>query len=752
MKTKLKMMLIAAFAASMVFVVKAADYTLASGQTDTISASATYGAMTVNGALTLANGAKSTSVTADSLTVGGDAEHGYGSVTLGGLPTLSVGNLTLDDVAGLDSSDPISYLTLNNATVKTSTITNKSSRAARIDCYGNCTLKRSSTAVMDVFSYGDHEVVLHDGATLEFYQDWDIAGNFYAASSDATLAITGSGDAKFASRPRFANGKYGLNFTENVALDFDGDLYLVPTENNRKPCFTFRDGNVIRPNVNAIKAEWQSSWDGSAVTILVFGGVALTVPSVEVCQTGATLKGESGSSVVVDARSEARTFKANIPSGDPLTVCATGTCEIVVSSTPNIPHLVLYPGSCVRFTDGCVIEDITIGKNATIIADGCEVVLASGFATDGRSLSQAYQTANGGTFVVAQEGVTWLRNPSPDMTGFHFASGSNIFSAVGLDKKYWRFTFMKTLSGILSLRGLYLFDENGTWINELGTGGYVGCATEENYTVLAEGKYRFYCNSATNVTSSLSYTFSNQDIRGLKHVFSFGADSAYFPHLASPVLNEDDPLSWLSVEFALTNGHERATGYNLRYYNQSAYMQSWKVYVSDDCENWVEVDVRTNEVPRENKGQIKQRCTMDGVQYNKDDIGTLGTEYYTFDNVRVDGLEQTKPFSLQVDSGAAADLRAYTGGCVVSNLTIVAGGASDGVIYGAKLAESGTVNIILTEGDLPQCLPLRLPDVLNSENLGNWQVYVNGTPTNKKLFVLKGAVMLRQNGFVIIVQ
>jgi hypothetical protein len=85
-------------------------------------------------------------------------------------------------------------------------------------------------------------------------------------------------------------------------------------------------------------------------------------------------------------------------------------------------------------------------------------------------------------------------------------------------------------------------------------------------------------------------------------------------------------------------------------------------------------------------------------------------------------------------------------------LTIAADGAVDGVIYGAKLAESGTVNIILTEGDLPQCLPLRLPDVLNSENLGNWQVYVNGTPTNKKLFVLNGAVMLRQNGLVIIVQ
>ena len=749
MKQKLKSMIVAAVVTGMANMVLADDYSLAAGQTDTISASAAYGAMTVNGALTLANGAKSTSVTADSLTVGGDAEHGYGSVTVGALPTLSVGNLTLDDVAGLASSGPIPYLTLNDgASVTTSTITNNSSRPARIDCYGNCTLKRSSTAVMDVFSYGDHEVVLHDGATLAFFQDWDIAGNFYVASSDATLAITGIGDVKIASRPRFFTGNYGLNFTENVALDFDGDLYLVPTGDNRKPCFTFRGGNVIGPNVNAIKAEWQSSWNGSSVTILVFGGVALTVPSVEICQTGATLKGESGSRVIVDARSEARTFKANIPSGDPLTVCATGTYEIVVSSTPNIPHLVLYPGSCVRFTEGCVVESLAIGDGATIIADGCEVVLASGFATEGRSLGQAYQTANGGTFVVAPEGVTWLRNPSPDMTGFHFASGSNVFSAVGLDKKYWRFTFMKTLSGLLNLRGLYLFDDNGTWINELGTDGYVAPVTNENYTVLADGKYRFYHNSATNVIAKENTT-NNQNLKGLRHVFSFGADSAYFPILVSPVLNEDDPLSWLSVEFALTNGHERATGYNLRYYNQTAYMQSWKVYVSDDCENWVEVDVRTNEVPREIKGQIKQRCTMDGVQYDPADRNTLGTEYYTFDNVRVDGLVQTNPFSLQVDSGAAADLRAYTGGCVVSNLTIVADGALDGVIYGAKLAESGTVNIILTEGDLPQCLPLRLPDVLNSENLGNWQVYVNGTPTNKKLFVLNGAVMLKQTGFLI---
>jgi len=744
MKQKLKSMIAVAVVAGMANMVVADDYSLAAGQTDTISASATYGAMTVNGALTLANGAKGTKVTADSLTVGGDVEHGYGSVTVGALPTLDVGNLTMEEVAGLASSDPIPYLTLNDgASVTTSTITNDSSRAARIDCYGNSTMTRSTQTIRADFNYGGHEVVLHDGASVTFVHG-SMNSDQRVVGDDATLRISGEGNVKFSSYRPATTSLSGLSFTSGIQLDFDGDLYLVPTYNNRKPGFMFRQGDIIGPNVKALKSSW--TYTGAAATISVDGNVALTVPSVEICQMNATLRGRSGSSVVVDARSEARTFKANIPSGDPLTVCATGTCEIVVSSTTNIPHLVLSPGSCVRFTEGCVVESLAIGDGATIIADGCEVVLASGFTTEGRSLGQAYQTANGGAFAVAPEGLTWLRNPGADMTGFHFASGSNVFSAVGLDKKYWRFTFMKTLSGILSLRGLYLFDENGTWINRLGTGGYVSRANEENYSELAEGKYRFFCNSTTNVTSSK--TTANQDIRGLKYVFDFGADNAYFPVLDSPVLNESDPLSWLSVEFALTNGHERATGYNLRYYAQASYMRSWKVYVSDDCENWVEVDLRTNEVA---KASGTQRCTMDGVQYNRDDIGTLGTEYYTFDNVRADGLEQTKPFSLQVDSGAAADLRAYTGGCVVSNLTIVADGALDGVIYGAKLAASGTLNVVLPSGTLPDRLPLVLPDAIDSGNLQNWQVIVNGEASKVRYYVLDGNVVRKRKGIIIVV-
>ena len=178
-------------------------------------------------------------------------------------------------------------------------------------------------------------------------------------------------------------------------------------------------------------------------------------------------------------------------------------------------------------------------------------------------------------------------------------------------------------------------------------------------------------------------------------------------------------------------------------------MQTWKVYASDDCDNWEEVDARSDEVRKVTSGGGR---TMDGTKFVEGDRSTLGAEYYTFSGYRTDGLVQTAPFALQADGGAAVDLRAYTGGATVNELTIDLSTSEGGTIYGAKLAESGMVNVILPSGTLPEQFPLRLPDVLNSENIKNWQVYVNGTLTNKNLAVSNGTVVLQRNGLLIIVQ
>ena len=373
---KFTLMLITAMVAVMANKVVADDYSLEAGLSETLSTHTTYGKMTVNGALTLANGGQYTKITAASLTVGGDAEHGYGNVSVVVSPQLVVTNLTLETVAGLASSDPIAYLTLTNASVTTVTITNNSSRAARIDCYGVCSMLRQSQALRSDFNHGDHEVVLHNGAVMEFRHGTMANSQSVVSAGEATLKVAGEGDAKFLARSTIV-------FSSGVQFAFGGDIYLAPVVENRTATYEFGYGDIIGPNVKWLKSSW-TDFSSAAATVSVAKDIALAVPSVDICQAGATLQGKTGSSVLVDARSEARTFKANIPAGNPLEVCVTGTCEVVVSSTTNIPHLVVSAGSRVRFTERCVVEGIAIGEGASVIADGCEVVLAGGFAVEGR--------------------------------------------------------------------------------------------------------------------------------------------------------------------------------------------------------------------------------------------------------------------------------------------------------------------------------------------------------------------------------
>ena len=313
-----------------------------------------------------------------------------------------------------------------------------------------------------------------------------------------------------------------------------------------------------------------------------------------------------------------------------------------------------------------------------------------------------------------------------------------------IDYTYWRYTFKKTASNKLNIRGVYLFDNDGNWVNDLGASCYVAPATEMDYQPVDAGKCRFYHSSATNVAVT-STAKSYQQLKSLYTSFSqTGAGVNSFPVLASPVLDEANPDSYLAVEFALTNGHERVTGYNLRFYNKDAYMQTWDVEASNDGVNWTLVDCRQDEAPASNINGY----TMDGTSYDESSFNAH--EFYTFDSIRVDGLVQANPFSLQVDGGAVADLRAYPDGCTVNELTIDADGSVAGTIYGAKLAASGTVHVSLSADKLPATFPLLLPDVADGDNLAKWQVVVNGVPSRKRLCVKDGVVTLLENGFILL--
>lgn len=721
---------------------QAADYTLAAGESDTLSSGA-YNAMKVNGDLTLKEGASKSAVTAATMNVGGDITHGYGSVTIEGLPSLTLTDaMTLDAIAGDESMDPVSYLAFKGGAITTKTFANDTDRAALIDVHGGATITFVNGSDTPYFSKGTHRIVLHEGADLKIEQS--LPNQFVVDSANALLAVSGKGDLAFSIRVE--RGRY-LTLGAGLSLDFDGDLNLVPTWTDRTGNFRITAGDILGPNVKTLKSVW--NYEHSNVRIEVGADVVLKVPDVDIVTAvapdkTAELAGQSGAVILVDATAEARSFKANIARNDLLTICVTGTHDVVVSQTTNISHLALMPESCVRITTPCIIQDLTVGANAQLVADGCEVVLEQGFVTAKHGVDRAYRTANGGRFVVASAGTTWIRDPDPGLTGYHFTSGSNVFSRIGLDYTYWRFTFKKTANGLLNIRGVYLFDNDGNWVDNLDSNCYVAPATEVSYQPIAAGKCRFYHSSATNVAvTSTAQTF--QQLKALYTSFVTEGSGNTFPVLSSPVLDEMNPDSYLAVEFALTNGHERVTGYNLRFYNKEAYMQTWDVEVSNDGENWTLVDRRHDEVPTGTTGNGR---TMDGTKYEQDVFNAH--EFYTFDNNRVDGLVQGNPFSLQVDGGAAADLRAYAGGCTVNELTIDADESVSGVVYGAKLAEVGTVYVTLSSGELPAEFPLRMPDVSASDNLAKWQVVVNGVPSRRRLCVKDGVVTLQKNGLILL--
>ena len=738
-----RQMALSAFFASAVSLCRAEDYTLRAGVSDKFS-SGEYGVMTVNGHLTLTDGVSKSAVKAQTMTVGGDATYGYGDVTIQGLPALTLtGPMSLAAIEGLETWDEVNYLSLTDADMTTTSFVNDAIPTAVIDVNGESMITIVDSSTTPYFSKGVHRIALHDGANLMIQQSYPDQAVVDAAN--ASLAVTGTGNLTFSIR--ITSSRF-LTFGEGLKLDFDGDLNLVPTWTSRTGNFRFTDGTVLGPNVRTLKSDWD--YVNSSVLVEIASGVTLRVPDVDIVTSAtpvktARLTGKTDAVVLVDATDESRSFKANIARDDLLTVCVTGTYDVVISQTTNISHLALAPESCVRITTPCVIQDLTVGKGARLIADGCEVVLEQGHFPANHGSAGACQTANGGRFVVAGEGLNWIRNPDPLQTGFHFISGSNVFSRMEIDYTYWRYTFKKTASNMLNIRGVYLFDNDGDWVNNLGASCYVDPATEVGYQPIAAGKCRFYHSSATNVAVTTSAK-NHQKLESLYTSFSqTGVSNNSFPVLASPILDETNPDSYLAVEFALTNGHERVTGYNLRFYNLNSYMQTWDVEASNDGVNWTLVDRRQNEVAAKNGNG---GYTMDGTSYDQSTFNAH--EFYTFDSIRVDGLVQANPFSLQVDGGAAVDLRAYTGGCTVNELAIDAGGAEPGVIYGASLSESGTVNIISDAAEIPETLPLRLPDVLNEENLKKWQVLINGEPSKKKLFVKDGVVTLRRRGFALI--
>ena len=759
------------------FVLSAADYVSPAGPSDTIDSSIAYDTMTITNCLSVQGGAVVTVPTVTmrggSLTVTGSGsafgENRSGETSTrttytlypdagGAYPLLSAENsgalkiysaTVAADSAG--TGGVFDVLDIDSATAYVRWLYNDSSLTGRVTFAGAAASLTRQGAMASgtecaIFMRGAWLLALDGGvsATIDVGNQRGILN-----ASGVSVRTTGTGGLTIKDSSTTA-----MVFNDGAVFDHAGALVLSRSSANNLAQFNFASGASIGQNVTRVEAGTDK------VSLEIAEGVVINVKDFDFTKDACVVTG--GGRIVVDG-SAARTFKAAIPSNSALTLEKTGTAELVISATTNIPHLVVSDGT-VRITNDCFVAKLAGAVGATLIADGCTVALAGGdYILGGLELA----TANGGSFVKTGAGTTRLYAPGALGATLHVAEGDAVFSAIGLSQRYWRFTF-KGMSGAapapVQLRGIYLFGTTGAWENsgignsaETADNGYV---TELETPTLAANTVRYFVNSATNVVADTSQSYYK--ISFLKQLFDTTNGGNNRPVLLSPLVDSGNPDSWLSIEFRLNDGGNPITGYNLCNGTgtaSGAYPSAWSVCVSDDGETWTEVDSRSGETCATGSGKY---YTYDGGAEYVVDIKDKGVaelqgvlaEHFKFSGYKSNGLEAdaAKALSIQVDSGTSLDLTAFTVATQKVAAVTIDLAKGGGTVYGGSIVPCGTLTLNNAVGvNLGDALPLLFQNVSGTDNFTSWAVIIDGHETSRKVEFRNGRLSF-EGGLVIFVK
>ena len=585
-------------------------------------------------------------------------------------------------------------------------------------------------------------------------------GNQQGSLNGASIpvGIEGSGDVTFSMYLPSTN-PYSCSLRTGAKLNPAGSVTFGTTYNTGSAEFSLEGDDIFGANVTNVCV----AATGGDVTLDIAAGTTQTVRRLSFLRAGKDDAITGAGTLRINAIDADAVFAARFADDAALTVVKTGSQPVTASGPTNYPALKVLAGSF-KITNDCFVSDLSGAPGATLIADGCTVTIAGGdYALGGLELA----TANGGSFVKAGAGTAYLYAPGALGATLHVAEGDAVFSAVGLQQRYWRFTFTGMSGGTpapVRLRGIYLFGSTGAWENsgisnstETAAKSFV---TEVNTPVLAANTARYLVNSATNVVASSGQTYFA--ISCLANLFSTGQAWGSRPVLLSPLVDSSNPDSWLSIEFRMNDGGNPITGYNLcngTFTKGGAYPSAWSVYASDDGASWTKIDSRSGETCFQTNNN--RCCTYDGGAEYRDgikgktveELPGVVKEYFKFSGYKGDGLEADaeKAISVQVDAGASLDLTAFTvapqkiGGIVFD---VAEGG---GTIHGGSVAASGVLEIIDAGGAMnyKQPLPLVFDGVTNTENFANWTVTVNGLPTRRKLIFRTGALAFDNPGIII---
>lgn len=750
----------------------AEDLTVATGESATISAAARYGTMTIDGDLTVTGGEK-VSVTnifmnGGSITISGndstlgkahggsnepdktylymtnDANGAYGKIHVKdtgvdadtGL-AISEFHICQEGENFVSDNGYFDFLSLESGTANFFAVYNHSSCTGRITVTGNSAIyRRQPRYSKAIFRSGAYKINLVDNATLGFRFS---AQGGYLNDSGCVVDVGGSGNVYF--EGTYGDTDYTAEISKGAYLNHTGPVEFQRTDNKRHCYFALNDSSVIGPNVTALKQISGSSTFSTQIKIANGAAVSLC-GDVEITGARAFL---TGGKIKIDATDASRSFKCNIKAGDTLVVEKVGENEMVVSSTTNIPNLVVSEGT-VRFEGGdCVVSNLTTVSGATLIADGCTVTVLS----DAEFVGASFLAKNGGRFVKSGQSRTVIYDPVSVTGGLHVADGELVFSKYGFDQKFWRWTFFSVKNGPKSLRhrGLYLFGTDGAW-QSFSVSYDSTSAKYDNppTTPLAANKCRWWIHSETNIVKDSSYSYCS--LNYLPYWFHYEKAGNNLATLSSPVIDPENPKSHVGVEVRLPSTSLPITGYNMRTHSSTYYANGWKLEASSNGLDWEIVDIRSNQTF--NIGGTYY--SYDNVSYTKKSPNTK--EFFRFTGYRHGGLAVMDPLSVQVDEDATLDLLAFDDGQPIDAITIdFASGA--GTVKGGKIVANGTLTLLNVEENgvnLDDVLPIIFDGTKGTENFASWTVFVDGRKIRRKISYSDRRITVPPTGLVIMVK
>lgn len=565
-----------------------------------------------------------------------------------------------------------------------------------------------------IFRKGKFLLDLADGATLTV----DV-GNQLASFNDANVVVRtiGRGDLVFV---QTYNQSQTYQFRHGARFDHEGELRFGLYDTTQ--VYEFAGDDIIGPGITKLVAQVKGC------QLKVGRNLTLKVPDLDFSTSLSCLTGDG--KINFDCSRAPHTIVANPESAATgLTFIKTGAYEATVVST-NLLRTWVREGTLRLTTKDCSIDDLRVDAGAELVADG--ITLTLNLPTT--SVFPAVRTVNGGRVVLAGSGAARL--VSPTFTGpVRVASGAVDCSRAGIDAKYWRFVFKghKTKPAPLTLRNIFLFGTTHE-LENWGLGG-VDMVTEDSTDALAAGKIRFRYNAATNILSTGKASW--QDLNKVYRYTSSDYNGNNYPALTAPVIDADDPTSWVTVEMRLVDAARPITGYNIGVVDANGnHLDRWDVYASADGADWTLVDARVGVVPDDTSSDY---LTFDGwrfvnanatyMQLMYKDVAWLSAnvrEYFRFAGPAQDGLAASGPLQLEVDAGASLALTNFTAAAQTIDGLVHDAAQGGGTVYGGVLAATGRIDLVNFDAHVQDDFALRLDGTTGTENLANWTVFANG--------------------------